>query len=193
MLLHLPGRRVRRLQPEVHAPVLRGLLPARAASGCTAPATRACSTHGPASRPPARRSGGCRGSCCVATARCSSPWRRCRELDAYPGAIGSGLPRRRAIPGTARRSGPRRYGPACRAPIGSPARATDSTGGCSGDDRSPPGELAVVMAALMIGLLLMGIQLWLLTVALELYLGGQRATGLAAGAGVRARSSSAAC
>jgi uncharacterized protein DUF6755 len=35
-----------------------------------------------------------------------------------------------------------------------------------------PGRLAVVMAALMIGLLLMGTQLWLLTVALELYLGG---------------------
>ena len=40
-------------------------------------------------------------------------------------------------------------------------------------DRSPPpGLLAIVMAALMLGLLLMGIQLWLLTVALELYLGG---------------------
>jgi hypothetical protein len=38
---------------------------------------------------------------------------------------------------------------------------------------SPPGQLAVVMAALMIGLLLMGTQLWLLTVALELYLGGK--------------------
>jgi hypothetical protein len=36
----------------------------------------------------------------------------------------------------------------------------------------PPGQQAIVMAALMIGLLLMGIQLWLLTVALELYLGG---------------------
>lgn len=40
-------------------------------------------------------------------------------------------------------------------------------------ERSPaPGRMAVVLAALMIGLLLMGIQLWLLTVALELYLGG---------------------
>ena len=36
----------------------------------------------------------------------------------------------------------------------------------------PPGHLAILMAALMLGLLLMGIQLWLLTVALELYLGG---------------------
>jgi hypothetical protein len=42
-----------------------------------------------------------------------------------------------------------------------------------GPESSPtPGRLAVVMAALMIGLLLMGTQLWLLTVALELYLGG---------------------
>ena len=36
----------------------------------------------------------------------------------------------------------------------------------------PPGQLAIVMAALTLALLLMGIQLWLLTVALELYLGG---------------------
>lgn len=36
----------------------------------------------------------------------------------------------------------------------------------------PPGQQAIVLAALMIGLLLMGIQLWLLTVALELYLAG---------------------
>jgi hypothetical protein len=33
--------------------------------------------------------------------------------------------------------------------------------------------MAVVMAALSIGLLMMGIQLWLLTVALELYLAGE--------------------
>ena len=40
-------------------------------------------------------------------------------------------------------------------------------------ERSPaPGRQAVVLAALMLALLLMGIQLWLLTVALELYLGG---------------------
>lgn len=36
----------------------------------------------------------------------------------------------------------------------------------------PPGQAAVVLAALTIGILLMGIQLWLLTVALELYLSG---------------------
>ena len=43
-----------------------------------------------------------------------------------------------------------------------------------GEDRSPPpGRLAVVMAALTIGLLLMGTQLWLLTVGLELHLAGQ--------------------
>jgi hypothetical protein len=43
-----------------------------------------------------------------------------------------------------------------------------------GDDRvqPTPGRQAVVMAALTIGLLMMGIQLWLLTVSLELYLGG---------------------
>ncbi len=35
-----------------------------------------------------------------------------------------------------------------------------------------PGQQGVVLAALLIGILLMGIQLWLLTVALELYLGG---------------------
>jgi hypothetical protein len=47
----------------------------------------------------------------------------------------------------------------------------DGIGGL--DERSPPpGQIAVVMAALMLALLLMGTQLWLLTVALELYLGG---------------------
>jgi hypothetical protein len=49
-----------------------------------------------------------------------------------------------------------------------PARAPDG----SADRTPPPGQVAVVMAALMLGLLLMGIQLWLLTVALELFLGG---------------------
>ena len=37
----------------------------------------------------------------------------------------------------------------------------------------PPGQLAIVMAGLVIGILLMGIQLWLLTVALDLYLAGK--------------------
>jgi hypothetical protein len=47
-----------------------------------------------------------------------------------------------------------------------------------GEDRSPPpGRLAVVMAALMIGLLMMGTQLWLLTVALELHLSGHGRQG----------------
>jgi hypothetical protein len=36
----------------------------------------------------------------------------------------------------------------------------------------PPGQTAVVLAGVTIGALLMGIQLWLLTVALDLYLGG---------------------
>ena len=35
-----------------------------------------------------------------------------------------------------------------------------------------PGEQGVLLAAVVIGILLMGIQLWLLTVALDLYLGG---------------------
>lgn len=35
-----------------------------------------------------------------------------------------------------------------------------------------PGQLAIVLAALTIGILLLGVQLWLLTVALELYLSG---------------------
>lgn len=34
------------------------------------------------------------------------------------------------------------------------------------------GQQAILMAAVVIGVLLMGIQLWLLTVALDLYLGG---------------------
>jgi hypothetical protein len=41
-----------------------------------------------------------------------------------------------------------------------PARAT------------PPGLAAMVLAGLVIGILLLGIQLWLLTIALDLYLGG---------------------
>jgi len=36
----------------------------------------------------------------------------------------------------------------------------------------PPGYAAMVLAGLTIGILLMGIQLWLLTIALDLYLGG---------------------
>lgn len=40
-------------------------------------------------------------------------------------------------------------------------------------ERKPPlGQVAVVLMALVIGILLMGIQLWLLTVALDLYLAG---------------------
>ncbi len=36
----------------------------------------------------------------------------------------------------------------------------------------PPGQMPLVMAALAVGVLLMALQLWLLTVALELYLSG---------------------
>lgn len=53
-------------------------------------------------------------------------------------------------------------------------------GGQAGLGRAPeqlpaPGQTAIVMAALTIGILLMGIQLWLLTVALDLYLAGDGA------------------
>ncbi|MBV9170748.1 MAG: hypothetical protein JOZ81_11745 [Chloroflexi bacterium] len=40
------------------------------------------------------------------------------------------------------------------------------------DDAPPPGQDAIVAAGLTIGILLLGIQLWLLTVALDLYLAG---------------------
>jgi hypothetical protein len=36
----------------------------------------------------------------------------------------------------------------------------------------PPGQAPIVLAGLAVGVLLMGVQLWLLTVALELYLAG---------------------
>ncbi len=42
-----------------------------------------------------------------------------------------------------------------------------------GADRPPPpGQGPIILAGLSIGILLMGIQLWLLTVALDLYLAG---------------------
>ncbi len=41
------------------------------------------------------------------------------------------------------------------------------------EDRTPPpGRQAVVIAKLALGVLLLGVQLWLLTVALDLYLSG---------------------
>ncbi len=40
-------------------------------------------------------------------------------------------------------------------------------------ERPPaPGRQALLLALLLLGLLLMGVQLWLLTVALDMYLGG---------------------
>lgn len=39
----------------------------------------------------------------------------------------------------------------------------------------PPGQVAVFLMSLVVGILLMGIQLWLLTVALDLYLAGRGA------------------
>jgi hypothetical protein len=41
------------------------------------------------------------------------------------------------------------------------------------DDLPPVGQAPLVMVGLTIGILLMAIQLWLLTVALDLYLAGQ--------------------
>jgi hypothetical protein len=43
------------------------------------------------------------------------------------------------------------------------------------EQRPPLGQVAVVLMALTIGILLMGIQLWLLTIALDLYLAGSGA------------------
>jgi hypothetical protein len=40
-------------------------------------------------------------------------------------------------------------------------------------DRPPPGQAPIVAAGLAIGILLLGVQLWLLTVALDLYLAGR--------------------
>jgi hypothetical protein len=53
------------------------------------------------------------------------------------------------------------------------------------DRQPPPGQMPVVMAALSIGILLMAVQLWLLTVALDLFMSGvgHRAWGLAATSG----------
>lgn len=36
----------------------------------------------------------------------------------------------------------------------------------------PPGRRAMLLAAVTLGIIMLGIQLWLLTVALDLYLGG---------------------
>jgi hypothetical protein len=41
------------------------------------------------------------------------------------------------------------------------------------DRPPPPGRQALLLAALLIGFLLMALQLWLLTVALDLYLAGE--------------------
>jgi hypothetical protein len=41
------------------------------------------------------------------------------------------------------------------------------------DTPPPPGQAPIVAAGLTIGILLLGVQLWLLTVALDLYLAGK--------------------
>ena len=52
-------------------------------------------------------------------------------------------------------------------------RTLDNEAGDRAPRRVPaPGQAAVVLAGLAIGALLMSMQLWLLTVALDLYLGG---------------------
>ncbi len=51
------------------------------------------------------------------------------------------------------------------------SRLSEATG--SARRAPPPGQMAVVLVGLSIGVLLMAVQLWLLTVALDLYLGGQ--------------------
>lgn len=45
--------------------------------------------------------------------------------------------------------------------------------GRSAGEPPPPGQMGLVMAGLTIGLLLMSVQLWLLTIALDLYLAGE--------------------
>ena len=55
--------RARRLQPEVHAPVVRGRSRGRPRASSTAPATRDSSTCGRACPSPGRRGARCRGSC----------------------------------------------------------------------------------------------------------------------------------
>ena len=41
------------------------------------------------------------------------------------------------------------------------------------EPRVSPGRRALLLAAVLVGMLLLAIQLWLLTVALDLYLGGR--------------------
>ncbi len=76
--------------------------------------------------------------------------------------------------------------PAERGVLGHPVRAAAAlSAGAPAEPRPAPGQMPVVMAALSIGLLLMAVQLWLLTVALDLYMAGagQRAWQLALASG----------
>jgi hypothetical protein len=63
-----------------------------------------------------------------------------------------------------------------------PAIATSETE----ERRAPPGQAVLAMMGLTIGLLLMAIQLWLLTLAFDLYRSGERAetVGVAATSGL---------
>ncbi len=46
-------------------------------------------------------------------------------------------------------------------------------GDAAGEPRTPPGLRALLLAALALGILMLAVQLWLLTVSLDLYLGGR--------------------
>jgi len=56
--------------------------------------------------------------------------------------------------------------------ITEPYRNSGSNAARSEQQATTPGQQAIVLAALFIALLLLGVQLWLLTVALDLYLAG---------------------
>lgn len=52
-----------------------------------------------------------------------------------------------------------------------PPLLSETTSGI--ERRPPPGRMAVVLTGLSLGILLLGIQLWLLTIALDRYLAGE--------------------
>lgn len=52
-------------------------------------------------------------------------------------------------------------------------RAGERPGDAVDEARTPPGLESLLLAALAIGILMLAVQLWLLTVSLDLYLGGR--------------------
>src|SRR5581483_11455541 len=138
---------VRCLQPDLHPPLVRGLLPAGGKPPLLPlPRRRLRRPHG--------RAGGRAAPAPIAPDHAPARWRH-----AGRGRGGAVM----AMP-------IRPDGGDHRAPIGrieSYGGTAPSVAGLSEQGvQSTPGQQAVVMAALAIGLLLMGIQLWLLTVAL---------------------------